>query len=72
MTKQINGHQDRVRRERSELKQRCERLRAFMLGSVFDTLPEDERARLSEQQHYMDQYLRLLGERIEWFDSQDV
>jgi len=66
------SYKDRVRREQKELEARCIRLRAFIsAGSVFETLPEDERGRLIQQLYHMDAYDMTLHRRIAWFDSKD-
>ena len=69
MTKQVNGYQDRVRRERDELNINIHRLEAFIAGSVFDTLPPQEQGRLEQQEYFMRKYHLMLIERIDWFNS---
>ena len=58
-------HQDRVVAERDELRDRREKLAAF-IGSnpIFATIPEDERVRLRKQLEVMSQYEQILNERI--------
>lgn len=61
------NHVDRMRTEFAELSERLERLRVFCetKGGIFDGLPTEEKQRLTEQEHHMAAYLRVLGERIE-------
>ena len=72
MTKQINGCQDRVRREHNELRIKFNRLDVFIRTAVFNSLPDEERARLRGQRFHMGEYLSILEDRIEWFDTESI
>ena len=71
MTKQINGYQDRTRTEYNELRIKYNRMDAFVGGTVYLSLPVKERVRLKIQFDIMADYLAVLNERIEWFNSND-
>ena len=71
MTRQVNGYQDRVRRERDELKIKLDSLSAFVGPDVFDSLPQPEQLRIESKAHCMLMYLATLGAQIAWFDSLD-
>jgi hypothetical protein len=62
-------HQERVVTEKSELDEKRMKLDAFIdpTNQVFAGLPEAEQARLGRQLAIMDQYSRVLGERIAAF-----
>jgi hypothetical protein len=64
-------YQQRVVYERDQLEDRLSKLNAFINASgspsIFDSLPHDERARMSAQAHYMSQYLSVLNDRIAAF-----
>lgn len=66
----MKPYQQRVVEEKTELDIKLRALRLFIGGQTFEELPEDERARLNAQEHYMDQYSQVLGERIEAFEWQ--
>lgn len=64
-------HQQRVVEEKAELDERLDKLRAFCSKScgVFDSLPTDEKQRLTEQEGYMAAYSDVLGRRIAAFTA---
>ena len=72
MTKQVNGYQDRVRRERDELNILIGRLTPFIGSAIYNTLPGEEQGRVSNQLSHMVLYSGILAQRIAWFDSQDA
>ena len=59
------AYQIRVFQEHAELKERVSKLAQFAFSDNFSTLDPAEQARLSRQLEYMDNYLRVLTERIE-------
>jgi hypothetical protein len=65
----LQPHQERVVIEKQELDSKLEKLRAFMLedGGIFDSLPSEEKSRLSEQETHMSRYSDVLRRRIEVF-----
>ena len=62
-------HQQRVVDELAELDARAVRLGAFIEGPVFDTLPDDERTRLSRQLGLMRDLSDVLSDRIAAFKT---
>jgi hypothetical protein len=60
----MKPHQERVIREREELAEKTEKLRAFIRGQVFPTLRVKEQAWLNAQHGFMSLYLAILDERI--------
>lgn len=62
-------HQERVVTEKAELDEKLTKLRAFcsQAGGVFDSLPTEEKQRLTEQEGYMASYSDVLRRRIEAF-----
>ncbi len=66
-----HSFKDRVRREAQELHIKIERLQAFIdAGTVYDSLPPDEQARLSDQLYHMHAYGAILSLRIQNFDGE--
>lgn len=65
----MEPHQQRVVDEKTELDAKIERLRTFgsQLGGIFDSLPTEEKRRLTEQQGHMGAYSDVLRRRIEAF-----
>ena len=59
------AYQIRVFQEREELQERVSKLTQFMFSDNFSTVNLAEQARLTRQLEYMDNYLRVLTERIE-------
>ena len=58
---------DRVRAEAAALAENVEKLGAFLAGSSFKTIPDEEQLALADQHHYMQSYLRVLTDRISRF-----
>lgn len=65
----MQPHQQRVVDEKRELDEKLERLRAFCseVGGIFDSLPTEEKQRLTEQEIHMAAYSDVLGRRIAAF-----
>jgi hypothetical protein len=61
--------QQRVVDEQKELDVKLGRLHVFMAGDLMKSLPLDEQKRLNEQYAVMQQYSRILGERIAHFQE---
>jgi hypothetical protein len=59
--------QERVVAEKSELDERLEKLDAFGRTELFENLPSEEQGRLNRQHSVMEEYSRILGERIAAF-----
>lgn len=66
----IQPHQQRVIDEKQELDDRLSKLRAFCstVGGIFDSLPTEEKQRLTEQEGHMAAYSDVLRRRIERFE----
>ncbi len=64
------AHQERVIAEKADLDEKLSKLRAFCatVGGVFDSLPTDEKQRLTEQEGHMAAYSDVLARRIAAFD----
>ena len=60
-------HQQRVVAEKNDLDEKIAKLTAFIGGTIFASLPEDERSRLSIQLQHMNGYSEILGQRIAAF-----
>ena len=64
----MQPHQERVVNELNELKEKREKLGAFIAASpVFTSLPIDEQSRLRRQFDIMISYEGVLQERIDYF-----
>jgi hypothetical protein len=63
----MQPYQERVVTEKQDLDSKREALCTFMAGSLFASLPEDERMRLAKQDILMKDYSDVLGERIAAF-----
>lgn len=50
--------------EYSELQQRIEKLKSFILGDQYDSLPEVDRTDLKEQLKHMESYESVLSRRV--------
>ncbi len=50
--------------EFSELQQRIVKLENFILGDVYDTLPDIDKEDLKEQRQHMQAYSRVLERRV--------
>ena len=60
-------HQERVVVEKRELDEKLAKLDAFGRTDFYETLPADEQGRLNRQHSVMEEYSRILGERIAAF-----
>jgi len=63
----MQPHQQRVVDEKTALDEKNDKLKAFIMGSVFSTLPYEERSRLDHQYDVMMEYSRILRDRIAAF-----
>jgi hypothetical protein len=63
----MEAYQQRVIDEKSDLDLKILKLDDFRHGSIYPTLPEEERSRLTRQYCHMKDYSDVLGERIESF-----
>lgn len=57
-------HQQRVVKERSELKEKTDKLEQFLDTGLFNGLDDGEKVRLKYQYHIMMIYLEVLDDRI--------
>lgn len=60
-------HQQRVIGEAAELRDKLNKLNAFLKGEIFESLPQSEKCRLSQQAEIMGSYLVVLVDRIAAF-----
>ena len=65
---EADDFQQRVIKEHAELSERGRKLETFILGSVFNTLPKEEKDRLERQLIRMSEYRNILQERIDAFE----
>lgn len=63
----MEAHQESVLNEKLELDEKISRLAGFMGGSLFASLEDNERSRLSIQLQHMIGYSNILGQRIAAF-----
>ncbi len=63
-------HQERVVQEKKELDEKLAKLDAFGRTDFYKTLPDDEQGRLNRQHSVMEEYSRILGERIAAFPAE--
>ena len=65
----MQPYQQRVVDEKTELDEKLTKLRAFcsQVGGEFDSLPTEEKQRLTEQEGHMAAYSGVLGRRIAAF-----
>ncbi|MFN9435251.1 MAG: crAss001_48 related protein [Planctomycetota bacterium] len=63
-------HQERVVQEKKELDEKLAKLDAFGRTDFYRTLPADEQGRLNRQHSVMEEYSRILGERIAAFPAE--
>jgi hypothetical protein len=63
-------HQERVVQEKKELDEKLAKLDAFGRTDFYKTLPDDEQGRLNRQHSFMEEYSRILGERIAAFPAE--
>lgn len=60
-------HQMRVVDEKTDLDNRLSKLKTFCLTPLFQSLPTEEKQRLTEQEMHMRNYSDVLGRRIAAF-----
>lgn len=65
----MTEYMQRVVAESDALASKIVALEEFMVGSVFLTIPHEERTRLNTQLGYMQGYLAILNERITAFNQ---
>ena len=63
----MQPHQERVVAEKRDLDDKIQKLTAFIGGTIFANLPDDERSRLSIQLQHMNGYSEILSQRIAAF-----
>ena len=63
-------HQERVVQEKKELDEKLAKLDAVGRTDFYKTLPDDEQGRLNRQHSVMEEYSRILGERIAAFPAE--
>ena len=63
----LEPHQERVVKEKEDLDDKITKLTAFVGGTIFASLPDDERSRLSIQLQHMNGYSEILRQRIAAF-----
>lgn len=64
---ELQPHQQRVVTEKAELDEKLEKLKAFVTGEKFASVPEAEQARLVLQHNIMNAYSLVLEMRIAAF-----
>ena len=64
----MEAYQERVIDEKAGLEQRLKKLDAFGRTEWFSKLPPEEQGRLNRQHSAMEEYSRVLGERISAFE----
>lgn len=60
------GYQRRVTDERDEIKGRIDWLHSFIQGASFDSVNPGEQGMLKEQFKHMQEYLRVLNQRVKF------
>lgn len=60
----MDDFRSRLFTEFSELQQRIEKLKVFILGDKFESLPEIDRKDLKEQLGHMEAYCKVLNRRV--------
>jgi len=60
----MSDYRGRMFDEYEGLKQRIDKLKAFILGDVYDTLSEVDKKDLKEQLKHMEAYFSVLGRRV--------
>jgi hypothetical protein len=64
----MQPHQERVINEKSELDEKLAKLHKFLHSDFYQQLSSDERMRLLRQSIHMEDYTKVLGERIVAFE----
>lgn len=65
----MKPYQERVVEEKRELDEKLAKLDAFGRTEQFTSLSADEQGRMNRQHSIMEDYSKVLGERIEAFPS---
>jgi hypothetical protein len=65
--KTMEPYQERVVAEKNDLDEKIRKLTAFVGGTLFASLSDQERSRLSIQLQHMNGYSEILGQRIAAF-----
>jgi mannose/cellobiose epimerase-like protein (N-acyl-D-glucosamine 2-epimerase family) len=65
----LQPHQQRVVDEKTDLDDKRSKLNGFFGSVIFAGLPKDEQSRLWQQIEVMDDYSRILGQRIAAFSQ---
>jgi hypothetical protein len=65
--KPLQPFQVRVIEERKDLDDKLTKLNTFIVGDKFMDLPDEERLRLRRQASAMEEYSKILGDRIAAF-----
>lgn len=61
----MSSHVDRMKEEHKELKEKLDKLNAFIHSNeIFKTLDDLEQARMIKQAGFMESYLSILASRI--------
>lgn len=60
----MSDYRARLYEEFSQLGERIEKLRAFILSYTYDGLPEIDRKDLKEQLSFMERYFSVLSRRV--------
>lgn len=68
----MEAFQQRVVTEKEELDSKIDKLNIFIHGSIYKSLPEEERFRMMRQYCHMWDYSNVLGERIAVFNQQQT
>ena len=63
----MEAHQERVVTEKAELDEKIEKLDAFLKGTIYLSLSEEEQFLLRKQLALMQEYAATLGQRIAAF-----
>lgn len=63
----MQPHEQRVVAERDDLKERFEKLEAFLDGDIFRNMTVRDRTLLRRQYGHMEGYLKMLDLRIKYF-----
>jgi hypothetical protein len=70
----VKPHEERVVAERDEVKERLDKLTAFIeakpINPIWAKLPYDEQGRMKIQQFIMKQYVAVLEDRIDNFPTE--
>lgn len=60
----MSDYKSRAFEEHSDLQKRIQRLKNFICGDDYDSLPEIDRKDLKEQLRHMEGYVAALGRRV--------